>query len=95
LADTEVTAEQVAGLVEERGRRGFVKMKDVDMVAFSKWLYYSSSAARREGVQTATGNAPEQPTWYCSKLRIALNLQGEGVLAAVGTGRLPFEPSTS
>lgn len=78
LADTEVTAEQVTGWLKKEDDDGFVKMKDVEMVAFLNG-FIIFKRGKRDGVQ------PPQETrlnnnMVLQKLRIALNLQAEGVL---------------
>ena len=78
LADTEATAEQLAGWLKREDDDGLVKMKDVEMVAFLNG-FIIFKRGKLEGVQ------PPQETrlnnnMVLQKLRIALNLQAEGVL---------------
>jgi len=72
-----VTPEAGRWLVKREDDDGLLwKMKDVDLVRFSKWLYYLSSAAKRvKAFKPPQETAPEQQHRYCRNCASALNLQ--------------------
>lgn len=78
LADTEVTAEQVAGWLKREDDDGFLKMKDVEMVAFLNG-FINFKRGKRDGAQPPLEERLNN-NMVLQKLKIALNLQAEGVL---------------
>ena len=78
LADTQVTAEQVAGWLKREDDDGFLKMKDVEMVAFLNG-FINFKRGKRDGAQPPLEERLNN-NMVLQKLKIALNLQAEGVL---------------
>lgn len=78
LADTSVTAEQVAGWLKREEDDGFVKMTDREMLAFLNG-FINFKRGKREGAQPRLEERLNN-NMVLQKLRIALNLQAEGVL---------------
>ncbi|MDX1587992.1 MAG: DUF1456 family protein [Oleiphilaceae bacterium] len=78
LADTEVTEEQVAGWLKREEDDGFLTMKDPDMVAFLNG-FINFRRGKRDGAQPPLEERLTN-NMVLQKLRIALNLQAEGLL---------------
>lgn len=78
LADIVVTAEQVAGWLKREEDDGFLKMTDRDMLAFLNG-FINVKRGKRDGAQPLREERLNN-NMVLQKLRIALNLQAEGVL---------------
>ncbi|WP_150304564.1 YehS family protein [Pseudomonas saliphila] len=78
LADVDVTEEQVAAWLKREDDEGFLKMSDREMVAFLNGLI-NFKRGKRDGAQPPLEERVNN-NMVLQKLRIALNLQAEGVL---------------
>lgn len=78
LADMDVTAEQVAAWLKREEDDGFLKMTDSDMLAFLNG-FINFKRGKRDGAQPLREERLNN-NMVLQKLRIALNLQAEGVL---------------
>lgn len=78
LADIVVTTEQVAGWLKREEDDGFLKMTDRDMLAFLNG-FINFKRGKRDGAQPLREERLNN-NMVLQKLRIALNLQAEGVL---------------
>lgn len=78
LADVDVTEEQVAAWLKREEDDGFLKMNDSEMVAFLNG-FINAKRGKRDGAQPPREERLNN-NMVLQKLRIALNLQAEGVL---------------
>lgn len=78
LADTDVAEEQVAAWLKREEDDGFLKMNDGEMIAFLNG-FINFKRGKRDGVQPPIESRLNN-NMVLQKLRIALNLQAEGVL---------------
>lgn len=78
LADVDVTEEQVAAWLKREEDDGFLKMNDSEMVAFLNG-FINVKRGKRDGAQPPREERLNN-NMVLQKLRIALNLQAEGVL---------------
>lgn len=78
LADVDVTEEQVAAWLKREEDDGFLKMSDREMVAFLNG-FINFKRGKRDGAQPPLEERLNN-NMVLQKLRIALNLQAEGVL---------------
>ncbi|TVP54755.1 MAG: DUF1456 family protein [Halomonadaceae bacterium] len=84
LADTEVTKEQVVGWLKREEDDDFLTMNDREMVAFLNG-FINYKRGKREGAQPPLEERLTN-NMVLQKLRIALNLQAEGVLRLLELG---------
>lgn len=78
LADMHVTEEQVAAWLKKEEDDGFLKMHDSEMLTFLNG-FINFKRGKREGAQPLREERLNN-NMVLQKLRIALNLQAEGVL---------------
>lgn len=79
LAEFDATQEQVSGWLKKEDDDGFLKMKDRELAAFLNGLI-SYKRGKREGEQPAPESNLNNNMIF-QKLRIALNLQTDDILA--------------
>lgn len=78
LADVDVTEEQVAAWLKREEDDGFLKMNDSEMIAFLNG-FINVKRGKRDGAHPPLEERLNN-NMVLQKLRIALNLQAEGVL---------------